>query len=227
VVWLPLLAALAVLAVLGTDRLGRPMTGEERKRFGALLRDHDYPGARLVALRFAVKLARDPARGQDVIGRVDLRFMRQGWDPAEVSLVKRLCRLVWSEWTHARRETGEGGPSRRAEEVFLRDLEATVGPSEAPVEQRVTDEESLREATARASARLDKLRASFEATGDEVNLLWLGYGLNEDADLDDLQTMATRSGRDVTEFYAAAKRRKRVVRRLLAEERGVRYEEDD
>ena len=32
--------------------------------------------------------------------------------------------------------------------------------------------------------------------------------------------------RDVTEFYAAAKRRKRVVRRLLAEDGGVPYEED-
>jgi hypothetical protein len=43
VTWLfPALAVLAIGAVLGTDRLGRPFTDEEgEKRFGALLREHD------------------------------------------------------------------------------------------------------------------------------------------------------------------------------------------
>ena len=47
VLW-PLLAALFLLAaVVGTDRLGRPLTDEEKRHFGALLREHDYPGCLL------------------------------------------------------------------------------------------------------------------------------------------------------------------------------------
>ena len=48
-VWLPLAALLLLAAVLGTDGLGRALTDDEKKRFGARLREHDYPGARLVA----------------------------------------------------------------------------------------------------------------------------------------------------------------------------------
>jgi len=45
-VWLfAVTAFLAIGAVLGTDRLGRAFTDDEKKRFGALLREHDYPGA--------------------------------------------------------------------------------------------------------------------------------------------------------------------------------------
>ena len=65
--WLPLVALLLLAAVVGTDRLGRPLTDEEKKRFGALLREHDYPGARLVALRFAYKLTRSLQRAQDLM----------------------------------------------------------------------------------------------------------------------------------------------------------------
>jgi hypothetical protein len=68
------------------------------------------------------------------------------------------------------------------------------------------------------------LRAAFEKAGDEVNLLWLKHALDGETDL---QNMAAASGRDVGEFYAASKRRNRLVRRLLAEKRGVTYEEED
>jgi hypothetical protein len=123
--WPPALAVPAILAILGailgTDRLGRALTNEERARFGALLREHDYPGARLVALRFAYKLARSRARPQDLIGRVDLRLVRLGWDPNEVSLVRRLCRLVWSEWTHA-----TGVPLLRRDEISADRWEAST-----------------------------------------------------------------------------------------------------
>ena len=210
------MAVLAMVAVLGTDRLGRPLTDEEKKRFGALLREHDYPGARLVALRFAYKLTRSRLRAQDLMGRADLRLVRFGWDPGDVALVKRLCRLVWSEWTNA---TGESETSRRAEESFLREMEMTEGLVVASVEDRAAEEEKRRA----ARAQLEKLRASFEKAGDEVNLLWLDCSLDGETDL---QRMAERSGRDVADFYAAAKRRKRVVQRLLAEERGVAFEED-
>ena len=80
--------------MLGTDRLGRPLTDEEKRRFGALLREHDYPGARLVALRFAYRLTEGRASARDLMGRVDLRLVRLGWDPKEVALRSRLCRLV-------------------------------------------------------------------------------------------------------------------------------------
>jgi len=238
VLW-PLLAALFLLAaaVVGTDRLGRPLTDEEKKRFGALLREHDYPGARLVALRFAYKLARSRQRAQDLMGRADLRLVRSGWDPREVPLVKRLCRLVWSEWTHA---AAEGEPARKAEEGFVRELEVTEGlrvamptrPKEAdapeaaqapewavpPHEHHVTALEAVHESRTKASVKLEKLRAIFEKAGDEVNLLWLKQELEG---VSDLQQMAAASGRDVADFYAAAKRRRRAVQRLLANEQGV------
>src|SRR5260370_16333299 len=81
--WLSAIAVLMIVAVPGTDRLGRPLTDEEKKRLGALLRQHDYPGARLVALRFAYKLTRSRTRAQDLMGRVDLRLGPQGRDPSE------------------------------------------------------------------------------------------------------------------------------------------------
>ncbi len=43
----------------------------------------------------------------------------------------------------------------------------------------------------------------------------------------DLQKMATDSGREVADFYAAAKRRKRAVLRLLARERGVEWVDEE
>ena len=41
------LALMMLVAYAGTERLGRPLTDDEKKRFSALLREHDYPGARL------------------------------------------------------------------------------------------------------------------------------------------------------------------------------------
>jgi hypothetical protein len=209
------LALMTLVAFVGTERLGRALTDDEKKRLGALLREHDYPGARLVALRFAFKLTHGIGRAQELMGRVDLRLVRLGWDPAEVPLVRRLCRLVWSEWTHA---VGDTEKARKAEEVYLRHLEATEGLVVPSVEQRAVALESTHASQAHAKVRLEKLRAAFETAGDEVNLLWLRYSLEGETDL---QKMAAASGRGVAEFYAAAKRRKRAVRNLLAEERGV------
>jgi hypothetical protein len=236
------LVVLAV-AVLGTDRLGRPFTDDEKKRFGALLREHDYPSMRLIALRFAYKLTRSKARAQDLMGRADLRLVRSGWDSERVTLERALCRLVWSEWTN---ELSETETAERATEGFIRELEVTEGlklvrpahdrsrearaagqgpewsvPSD---DRKITDLETAREARTKASVKLEKLRAMFEKAGDEVNLLWLKFQL---ADVADLQQMANESGRDVADFYAAAKRRKRAVQRLLANEQGVDFVEED
>jgi hypothetical protein len=219
--WLPLAALLLFGAILGTERLGRPFTDEEKKRFGELLREHDYPGMRLVALKFAYKLTHSIGRAKELMGRVDLRLVTSGWDPVEVELKRRLCRLVWSEWTHETRETEKG---RRAEEGFFRELEAADGVKAPSIEQRATELETEHEQKTKGEVQLAKLRAVFEKAGDEVNLLWLRYQLER---VTEATKMAELSGRDVAEFYAAARRRKRAIQRLLANDRGVEWSEEE
>jgi hypothetical protein len=215
------LALMMLVAAVGTERLGRPLTDDEKKRFGALLREHDYPGARLVALRFAYRLTRSIGRARELLGRVDLRLVRFGWDPAEVSLVRCLCRYVWSEWTH-----GAGGAerARRAEEGFLRELEVTEGHVVPSIERQVVELETAEASRERAAAELEKLRAVFEAAGDAVNLDWLRHA---QAGETDLRKMAAESGRDVAEYYSATARRQRAVRKLLAQARGVDLEDKE
>ncbi len=205
----------------GTDRLGRPLTNEEKAAFAKALRESDYVGARLVALRFAHKLARGREGAKNLMSRVDLRLVRLGWDPNAVSLVKCLCRYVWSEWTH---QTEETAAAHRIADAYLQEAGVTE-PRTAPSAEDIRAQEARRRRDeVNARARLDELRAHFEKARDEVNLLWLDYSRQE---IDDLKEMARRSGRDVQEFYRAAERRKRLVRRLLAEGPGVKYEEDD
>jgi hypothetical protein len=239
----PLTALLFLgVAVVGTDKLGRPLTDDEKKRFGALLREHDYPGKRLIGLRYAYKLTRSRQRAQELMGRADLRLVRSGWDPNKVPLEKAICRLVWSEWTHA---ASESEAAKKAEEGFLRELEVTEGlkvaqatppktsdTNKAPkgpglatpsVEQQISALEAEKQEQTKASVKLEKLRAIFEKNGDEVNLLWLKFEL---ADVTDMRQMAAESGRSVEEFYAATKRRHRAVKRLLANDQGVDWEEE-
>jgi hypothetical protein len=176
---------------------------------------------RLVALRFAYRLTRSMGRAKDLMGRADLRLVTTGWDPSEVSLAKRLCRLVWSEWTHSDRETDK---ARRAEEGFFRELEATDGIKVPSIEQRATELETARETQTKGEVQLAKLRVLFEQAGDEVNLLWLKLQLEG---VTEATRMAELSGRDVADFYAAARRRNRAVQRLLANDRGVDWEEEE
>ncbi|MGH7439564.1 MAG: hypothetical protein ACRENE_28070 [Polyangiaceae bacterium] len=247
---LALLAPLAALllvatAMIGTDALGRPLTDEEKKRFGRLLLEADYPGVRLVALRFAYKLTRNRQRAQDLMGRADLRLVRSGWNPAKVDLIRCLCRLVWSEWTHA---TSETETARKAVEGFCRELEVTEGkPARATAlkssedrpkgvardcavpshEQELLELEAERQLAANSEAMLAKLRTMLEKAGDEVNLLWLDLQLDAGELLREPAELAALSGRPVEDFYAAAKRRKRAVLRLLASERGVDLVEEE
>jgi hypothetical protein len=211
---------LATAAIVGTNVLGRPFTDEERKLFAKLLREHDYPGVRLIALRMAFRLTGSPARATHLVSRVDRRLVLNGWDPNQVSLVRCMCHLVWVEWTHEVRETES---SRRAEGGYLREVGVASVPSS---EQHAIDHESRAAVETRAAAQLRKLRAAFEKAHDMVNLLWLDAAESMDEGLPDLQQLAATSGRDVTEFYAAAKRRHRAVLRLQAEDRGVNLEEE-
>ncbi len=202
----------------GTDKLGRALTDAEKRDLAALLRGHDYVGCRIRALAFAFRLtnAREPAR--DLTGRADLRFVRVGWDPRLVTLVKRLCRLVWSEWTH---ESEESATARKAEEVFLREGEVLHGKHARTAEDQAVEIQERFDARTRAVTHLDRLRTVFEQEGDTVNLLWLEYSVQE---ITDLGKMAELSGRDVSEFYNAAKRRKVIVKKVLAATRGSRQD---
>lgn len=228
-------AAPPTAAVLGTDRLGRPFTDAERDAFARLLRAHDFAGARLYGKLFARRLARSPAGAEDLAQRACLRLVRWGWDPAEVPLKKRLVRLVWSEWTHEKRERAT---DREAEARFLREQQATapaihvrknpgefatINVARSPLDEAERIQEEMEEERA-ARAQLDKLRDRFAKAGDTVNLLWLTYTLDGKTDL---QEMARLSARDVGDFYDAARRRKRLVARMAAEDSGVSYAEEE
>jgi hypothetical protein len=79
-------------------------------------------------------------------------------------------------------------------------------------QERAEDARSEKE-LAELRGKLATLRAHFRKEKDEVNLLFLGYV--EKGAITDPAGMARDSGRDVTEFYAAARRRRRIVERLL------------
>jgi hypothetical protein len=204
---------------LGTDTLGRPLTNRERDALDAMLRAHDFVGASLVALRYAYTKTRSRQGAKDLLGRVHLRLVRQGWDPNAVTLVKCLCRFVWSEWTHSLEETAT---ARRAEEVFLAEYEALEGPYAKSPEDHVLRLLAERVADARAAAELGELRAAFAEADDAVNLIWLELALRGFREPKD---MAEESGRGVEEFYRAADRRKRTVQKLLAA-RGLKDEKE-
>jgi hypothetical protein len=165
------------------------------------------------------------------MGRVNLRFMRWGWDPNRVPLVRALCRLVWSEHTHATEETDV---ARRAEEAFLREQEVhgelrpaspTRGePDRGPKELVAPSAEQEIVRREEARARIDELREIFRKKKDEVNLLYLDFMMKG---VDDPAKMAEASGRDVEEFYAAAKRRSRAVETLFAEKSGAPPDDEE
>jgi DNA-directed RNA polymerase specialized sigma24 family protein len=209
-----------VAPVVGTGRLGRPLSDQEKKRFAALLREHDFVNARLAALLFARKKTRSNAAAEDLVGRACLRLVRWGWEPSDVSLKERLLRLVWSEWTH---QLGETKTEAKAVEVFLREqaIHQTLPPS--PEAEALSREAELAEEE-RSKKALDRLRAALVEASDTVNLLWLDLTLQGK---EDLTEMARASGRNVDEFYNAAKRRSRIVARLVAEQRGVKDDEDE
>jgi hypothetical protein len=184
--------------IIGTDRLGRAFTDEERDAAEELLLAHDFRGAMKASFLFGCRKAGSAARAKELVSRACLRLVKSGWDPAEVSLKSRMMRLVWSEWTHVSEEDTN---ARRAEEMFLKEL----------------GEKSPEDVRLHARERLDKLRERFTAAKDQVNLLWLHY---QAQDIDEPKEMARLSGRTVEEFYLAADRRKRHVKALLAESLG-------
>ncbi|HEY2513993.1 MAG TPA: hypothetical protein VGI39_24165, partial [Polyangiaceae bacterium] len=140
--------------LVGTDTLGRPFTDAERRAADRLLARHGFASARLIALAFAQKKCRDRAMAEEVVLRAIERLVRTGWDPAEVSLVKRLNRLVFSEWTH---EIAERKVRRESERRFAHRIWPTLEEQASPeVRRERQEEDAAREAAARAM--LDELR---------------------------------------------------------------------
>ncbi len=199
----------------GTDRLGRALTDAEKKDLAALLRAHDFVGASLVALAFAFKLTRSQPAAQDLRGRANLRLVRHGWDPRVVTLVKCLCRYTWSEWTHQLEDTVA---ARNAEEVFLREREVLEGKHERTHEDRAVEVQESFDRKTRARTHIDSLRFAFEQSNDQVNLDWLKYAEQE---ITSVAEMVKLSGHTPQEFYDAADRRKRLVKKILAAWRGT------
>lgn len=204
--------------LLGTEVLGRPLSADEKQHWDRVLRQHDFPGARRVALLFGLRLTRNRARAEDVVGRACLRLVRWGWDPGEVTLAKRLCRLVWSEWTHEKKQDAR---RRTAEETFLAEQAVHEGSLARSAEEDAIQLEQERAEEAQARRQLDRLRAELTRTRDNVNLEWLQLTLEGEKDL---VVMAKKTGRDVQELYAAAKRRKTIANRLLAEESDIGHD---
>jgi hypothetical protein len=205
---------------VGTNRLGRPLTATERKDLASLLRKHDFAGASMVSLNFALKLSRSRPAAQDLRDRAHVRLLEQGWDSGVVTLAKCLCRFVWSEHKNENRKRVA---ARKAEEVFLREqgIERSAAPLAEDLAVRLETEGQEEE---RAGKRSASLRAAFVEAGDTVNQLWLDHWL---AGVDEPREMARLSGRDVSDFYRAADRRKRHVARLLAAENGAKIKENE
>jgi hypothetical protein len=209
--------------IIGTNRLGRAFTDAERDHFASELHAHDYVGASSIALRFAFKLRPSQAAARELLSRANVQLVTLGWDPTKVLLRKRMCRLVWCEHHHV---LEEDAAMRRAEEVYLHEMAITEGvvfvvSGESNVQPQVVgrsiedhrvrlEEETAQEA--KASSRLDELKASFEEAKDEVNLLWLQYSRDGETSL---QKMAELSKRPVRDFYLATDRRKAHVNKLL------------
>jgi hypothetical protein len=206
---------------VGTNRLRRPLTAPERKDLASLLRKHDFVGASLVSLNFAFKLTRSRPAAQDLRDRAHVRLVEQGWDPGVVTLVKCLCRFVWSEHKN---ETRERVLARKAEEVFLREQRIADNGAAPSVEDLAVRLETERQEDEHAAERTASLRAAFVQAGDTVNQLWLDHWL---AGVEEPGEMARLSGRDVSDFYRAADRRKRHVARLLADKSGAKIEENE
>ena len=214
-------AAQPAAPLIGTEVLGRALTADERKHWDKVLRQHDFNGARRYALLFGQRLTRNVAGAEDLVGRASLRLVRWGWDPSEVTLAKRLCRLVWSEWTHEKKEDRR---RRKAEEKFLAEMAVHEGTHSRSTEEYTTQLGQEREDEEHAKRQIERLRAVFVREGDNVNLEWLQFTLEGE---EDLGVMAKKTGRDVAEFYKAAKRRNTATNDLLAEDNAVKHDREE
>jgi hypothetical protein len=191
-----------------SDAEGAEIPAERRRRFEALLIEHKIEEAYLVALAFAYDLTKSRHRARELAMRArSLLWERCSWNPANgPTLAIYLCGIVRSQRSHdaEKESTRSEYETAYAEEMAVRHAPTEPSPEEAALE-------TARHAD--GAEQIALLRRSFEDENDEVNLLWLDFaleGVGEPAE------MARRSGREAKDFYRAADRRKRHVRRLLA-----------
>jgi hypothetical protein len=195
------------------ERRQREPTAAEREAFDELLLGEDLEGACVQALDYALGLTgkNETMARQLVLHARTLLWERCSWNPDKVTLGAFLCGIVRSERsTEARRAVNERGN----EVEYLTELVTLEGAdAKSPEELLATDEES-EAARAEAAQKLEELKAHFVATGDEVNLDWIGHCLDG---IDDLAEMARLSGRKVEDFYRARDRRVRLVQSRIRE----------
>ena len=208
------------LPVIGTDTLRRPLTPNEKRYFASLLRKHGFVQARLAALKFAHRKTGNPAKADDVLGRALVRLVREGWDPAEVPLKKRLMRLVWSEFTH---EAADRRVQRQAEGRYVHEMRDYTPDHALSAEARRMAEVDRRRERMEAEVGLIQLKAEFQKRDDAVNLEWVAF---REQGITSVDEMARKSGRQPREFYLAADRRRLVASRLIAARQGITLVED-
>ena len=190
-------------------------TAAEREAFDELLLGEDLESALAQALDYALKLTgkNETMARQLVLQARALLWERCTWSPDKAPLGAFLSGIVRSVWsTEARRAVNE----RDNEVDYLTEVVTLEGADAKSPEQLLVADEGSEAARAEAATELEKLKAHFVATGDEVNLDWIRYSLEG---IDDLAEMARLSDRKVEEFYRARDRRVRLVQRLLREKK--------
>ena len=187
---------------------GAEIPVERRRRFEALLIEHKIEEAYLIALAYAQDLTKSRSRARELAMRArSLLWERCSWNPAKgPTLAVYLCGIVRSERSHDadKESTRSEYEAAYAEEMTVRHAQTEPSPEEAALETA---------SRADAAEQIALLRRSFEDENDLVNLLWLDFALEG---VEEPAEMARRSGREAKDFYRAADRRKRYVRRLLA-----------
>ncbi len=186
-------------------------TPEERAAFEEMLLEHDLEGARLVALAFAMKRTRrNEHMARQLVDRAcTLLWERCSWDPETVPLGAALCGIIRSEGSNDARA---GTKEREREVGYLTEVDTLEGSSARSPEELAVAHEESRDGQEAAAARLEELRAHFVETGDDVNLDWIKFSLD---DIEDPAEMARLSGRTPEDFYRARDRRVRYVKRRL------------
>ena len=200
------------------DRVGdrrREPTEAQRAAFEERLLDADIEGARLQAMSFAMARLRknETMARQMADDAFRLCWERCTWDPDKVELGEYLCGVIRSEWSHL---TRDAAVERRRERDYATETETLDGPGDPSVEDAAIALEESAEGRDAATVVLAEMRAHFEKTGDTVNLLRMNFMADE---IDSPAKMAELSGRPVEDFYRAADRCARLVRKLRARDK--------
>jgi len=185
-------------------------TPEQRAAFDELLLAQDLEGARAVAMNYAMKrTGKNEHMARQLVDRAfTILWERCSWDPEKAPLAAMLCGIIRSE----RSTDARAASKKRENEIeYLTEVETLDGSHAESPEDLLIARRDYEQGRDDAKAGLERMKAHFVETGDDVNLEWIEYSLQE---IDDPSEMAGLSGRDVDEFYRARDRRVRYVERL-------------